>query len=447
MTNDVNHAALRARLAEKIADSVLAPLPQLTPRRVHGAVHLPGKATAVIGMRRAGKTTFLHQQRRERHARGIPLAHLPYLSFEDEQLGGIVAKDLGFVLDEYYRRFPALRGDKTVAFCLDEIQLVPGWERFVRRALDTEKVELFISGSSAALLSREIATAMRGRAWEVVIHPFGFEEYLRHHAHAIPTRPGFLSSKQRSALERAFLDYLIVGGFPEVQNLDTATRHRVLLDYVDVTMLRDIVERHEVSNVVGLRWMVRQLLASAASLFSAEKFYAALKSQGLSISKDMVHQLLAYLEDCFLVRTVWIDASSERRRMVNPRKAYPIDPGLIPVFERTGKKNLGHALETVVLLELERRRMAVTYVRTPEGHEVDFLARGPTGDSELIQVCADPTASETNARELRALTEARHTYPDAVCRLLTLTADASSITAPKGVLVQPAYEWLLDTAS
>jgi len=76
-----------------------------------------------------------------------------------------------------------------------------------------------------------------------------------------------------------------------------------------------------------------------------------------------------------------------------------------------------------------------------------WAARGPTGDSELIQVCADPTANETNARELHALTAARHTYPDAACRLLTLTADASSITASKGVLVQPAYEWLLDTPS
>lgn len=438
-----NQHGLRGRLAEKIADAVAAPIPALTSRRVHGAVSLPGKATAVIGMRRAGKTTFLHQQRRERHARGVPLERLPYLSFEDEQLVGLAAKDLGFVLDEYYRRFPALRGQETVTLCLDEIQLVPGWERFVRRTLDTENVELLISGSSAALLSREIATAMRGRAWEVVIHPFSFEEYLRHHAHPISANPKVLTTKQRSTLERAFLDYLTVGGFPEVQGLDAVSRSRVLLDYVDVAILRDIVERHQVSNVVGLRWMVRQLMASAASLFSVEKFYAALKSQGLSISKDTVHQLLAHLEDCFLVRTVWIDADSERRRMVNPRKAYPIDPGLIPVFERGTKKNLGHALETVVLLELERRRMSVTYVRTPEGHEVDFLVRGPAGTTELIQVCADLTSTETGARELRALTEARRAYPEATCRLLTLTRDASTIAAPKHVIVQPAYEWLL----
>jgi predicted AAA+ superfamily ATPase len=443
MATDGNHGGVRARLAKKIADAVAAPLPELTPRRVHGAVTFSGKVTAVIGMRRAGKTTFLHQQRRERHVRGIALERLPYLSFEDEELVGLAAKDLGFVLDEYYRRFPALRGHETVTFCFDEIQMVPGWERFVRRALDTEKVELFVSGSSAALLSREIATAMRGRAWEVVIHPFSFEEYLRHHRHALPEQPDFVSAKQRSGLERAFLDYLAAGGFPEVQGVDAAARRRVLLDYVDVAILRDIVERHQVSNVVGLRWMVRQLLASAASLFSVEKLYGALHSQGLRISKDTVHHLLAHLEDCFLVRTVWIDARSERRRMVNPRKVYPIDPALIPVFDRAGNKNIGHALETVVLLELERRHMEVTYVRTPEGHEVDFLARSPTGETELIQVCADLTSNETSARELRALTEARRAYPGATCRMLTLNYAAPPVPVPRNVLVQPAYEWLL----
>jgi predicted AAA+ superfamily ATPase len=141
-------------------------------------VSLPGKATAVVGMRRAGKTTFLHQLRRERLDHGVSRERLPYINFEDERLAGLPAKDLHLLIEEYYRRYPALRGQEVVTWCFDEIQVVPGWERFVRRLLDTEKVELFVSGSSAALLSREIATAMRGRAWEVVIHPFSFMDGL-----------------------------------------------------------------------------------------------------------------------------------------------------------------------------------------------------------------------------------------------------------------------------
>lgn len=438
--------SFRSLLAEKLADSLAAPLPEATLRHVYGAVGLPGKATAVVGMRRAGKTTFLHQLRRERVERGIARERLPYINFEDERLAGLGAKHLHLLLEEYYRRYPGVRGRETATWCFDEIQVVSGWERFARRVLDSEKVEVFVSGSSAALLSRELATAMRGRAWEVVIHPFSFEEVLRHHGQAIPERPDFLAAPERSALERAFLDYLSIGGFPEAQGLDAATRQRLLSDYVDVAMLRDVVERHGVSNVTGLRWLVRQLLGTAAGLFSVEKFYAVFKSQGLSISKDTVHQLLGYLEDCFLVRIVWVEAASERQRMVNPRKAYPVDPGLISVFDRTGRSNLGHCLETAVLVELERRGRRVTYVRTPQGHEVDFLARDPTGEEELIQVCADATDPATGERELRALDEAGRLYPKASKRLLTLTRDALPPRVPPDVIAQPAYEWLLAEA-
>ncbi|MBI4543777.1 MAG: ATP-binding protein [Gemmatimonadetes bacterium] len=284
---------------------------------------------------------------------------------------------------------------------------------------------------------------MRGRAWEVVLFPFSFPEALRHSGCAVPAQPDFLAAPERSELERAFLDYLDCGGFPEVQGLDASTRHRVLSDYVDVAMMRDVVERHGVANVTGLRWLVRHLLGNAAGMFSVQKFYAALKSQGIGISRDTVHDLVGYLDDCFLVRTVWMDAASERQRMVNPRKAYPVDPGLIPVFHRSGRANLGHALETVVLIELERRGISVGYIRTPEGHQVDFVARMPGGGEELIQVAADATDDATAQRELRALLEAASRYPRATKRLLTLTRDRLPSRVPSGIVAQPAYEWLL----
>ena len=129
--------------------------------------------------------------------------------------------------------------------------------------------------------------------------------------------------------------------------------------------------------------------------------------------------------------------------MVNPRKAYPVDAGLISVFNRSGRTNLGHALETAVLVELERRRCSVTYVRTPAGREVDFLARDAVGDTDLIQVCADASDPATADRELRALLEAGALYPAARRRLLTLTRDGAPAEIPDGIIVQPVYEWLL----
>ena len=285
---------LRRVFGEQLADSVRKPLPALTPRRVFGRVRFPGKVTVVTGMRRAGKTTFLHQLRGERLAEGTPRERLPYVSFEDERLADLDAPHLGLLLSEYDRRFPDADDGATVTWHFDEIQVVPGWERFVRRLLDTERTEVLITGSSAALLSREIATALRGRAWQVPMHPFGFEEALRHQGRPRPDDPAALTSRERAHLERALLDWLEAGGFPEAQRLDAPSRHQLLRDYVDVAILRDIVERHDVRNIAGLRWLVRHLLGNAGGLFSIEKFRAALKSQGLPIAKDTLHQLLGY---------------------------------------------------------------------------------------------------------------------------------------------------------
>ena len=434
---------LRQVFGEHLAQSSQRPLPAFTARRVVGPVRFLGKAVAVVGMRRAGKTTFLHQLRSERVQQGAPLECLPYISFEDARLAGVEAERLSVLVDEYHRQHPGPGGSASMAWYFDEIQLIPGWERFVRRLLDAEGTEVYVTGSSADLLSREIATALRGRAWQVLIHPFSFEEALRHQGLPRPSEPSAMSVRERSRGERALMDWLQEGGFPETQGLDTYVRHQVLRDYVDVAMFRDVVERHEVRNVSGLRWLVRHLLGNAGASFSAEKFHAALKSQGLAIAKDTVHQLLGFLEDCFLVRIVWMESKSERQRMANPRKAYPVDTGLIPVFDRTGRANLGHALETAVLVELERRRCEVTYVRTAEGYEVDFLARGPTGEADLIQVCVDLSDPATAAREFRALDSAARQFPFARKRLLTLTHDALPEEVPSGFEVQTAYEWLL----
>ncbi len=430
-------------LAEQIAGSLRASPPSHTPRRVYGLTHFPGKATAVVGMRRAGKTTFLHQLRQEFMTAGASLSRAPYVSFEDERLAGLDGRHLDFLLDEYQRLTAAEPGDPPAMWCFDEIQLVSGWERFVRRLLDTEAVQVFVTGSSAALLSREIATALRGRAWQVLMHPFGFDEALRHKGTEIPERMKGLPRDERVRFERAFTTWLVAGGFPEAQGLDTAPRHQLLRDYVDVAVLRDVVERHGVGNVTGLRWLVRQLLGNAGGLFSVEKFHGALKSQGIAIARDTVHQLLGYLEDCFLVRVVWMESNSERQRMVNPRKSYPVDPGLIPVFDRTGRANIGHALETAVFIELERRRHEITYVRTGQGYEVDFLATSADGRRELIQICADASDPDTAKRELRALEAAGQQFPDAGMRLLTLTRDGMPDTLPDGVVAQPAWIWML----
>ncbi len=414
---------------------------QLTRREARLSA-VPGKAHAVIGMRRAGKTTYLQQLLDERRAER-PIERALYLSFDDDRLVGIGVDQLGFLLEEYYRRYPALRGRETVHWFLDEIQLVPDWERFVRRILDSEKVEVVVSGSSARMLSREVHTSLRGRGMATVIRPFSFREFLRHRREEPTKDARRWTSADRSLLEKRFREFLVEGGFPEAQGLEPGVRIELLQSYVDTVLFRDIVERHGVSQVAALRWLVRQCLRNPAGSFSAHRLHQDLKAQGHGVAKDAVHEFLGHLLDAFLLSAVSLATESERQRNSNPRKIYPADPGLIRAFDASGRSNTGRALETVVLNELERRGAEVGYVKTANGLEVDFMARRPAVGEELIQVCADLTNAETRARELRALVEAAKEYPRATRRLLVFDRDALAGLEVPGIEVQPAYEWLL----
>ena len=431
----------RKIIRQRIVDALAAHPPALTRRDVRLPA-VPGKAVAVIGMRRAGKTTFLWQVLADRMSRGTDREGLLYFSFEDERLAGMTAGDLNLVVEEYYRLNPEWRDRRRATFFLDEIQNVPGWESFARRLLDSEQIDVFLSGSSARLLSREVATSMRGRAMEALVYPFSFREYLRHRRREPSNTPDRLTKAQRSSLEKDLLDYLAAGGFPEAQELNQRDRNELLRGYVDVALLRDVVERHAVSHPVALRWMVRQLLGNAAGSFSVNKFHGDLKSQGIPIAKDTLHSYLGYLEDAFLVRMISMATDSERRRMVNPRKVYPIDPGLIPLFDRSGKSNRGHVLETCIMLELDRRGAEVGYVHTAGGHEVDFLARYPAGKEELIQVCASLDDPATRERETRALLEATRQHPRASLHLISLDIPAA-FDIPREITLHAAWDWLL----
>jgi predicted AAA+ superfamily ATPase len=292
------------------------------------------------------------------------------------------------------------------------------------------------------MLSREVYTSLRGRGMETVIRPFSFREFLRHRGEEPEVEPVRWTAAQRSLVEKRFREYLLAGGFPETQGLAPALRIELLQGYVDTVLFRDVVERYGVSQVAALRWLVRQCLRNPAGSFSVHRLHQDLKAQGHGVSKDAVHAMLGHLMDAFLLSAVPLATESERRRNSNPRKLYPLDPGLIRAYDTSGRSNLGHALETVVLNELERRKAEVGYVKTEEGFEVDFHVRYLAGAEELVQVCADPAAPGAMERELRALTQAA-AGPRTTRRLLVLTLDQTIPLKTSGVSVQPVYEWLL----
>jgi uncharacterized protein len=424
-----------------IADFLERELPRVTPRALT-LPGLPGKADVVIGMRRSGKTFFLYQQIQERLARGIDRGRLLYLNFEDERLLPLAAADLARIPEAFYRRFPASR-EQLCWFFFDEIQNVPGWETFIRRLLDSEKVALVLTGSSARLLSREIATSLRGRSLSTEILPFSFAESLRHEGVSLPESwpPG---AKVRSLLEHRLGQYLESGGFPEVQGISQDLRVRVLQEYVDVVIFRDVVERHGVDNLPALRYLERRLLASPAGKFSVTKLFNDLKSQGMRVGKDTLYDYLAHLEDSFLLSTVTVASPSAGVRQVNPRKCYPIDPALSAALSFRASGDFGHLLETAVYLELRRRGRSLAYVATRSGYEVDFLAEGPRGARELIQVCADLSDPLTRQRELRALEEGMEEMACEGATLVTVREEGSVTVAGHPVRIVPAWRWLLE---
>ena len=347
---------------------------------------------------------------------------------------------------EYYRQFPACRGRERVTFCFDEIQVVGGWERFARRMLDEENVELFLSGSSAKMLSREVATSMRGRALETVISPFSFREFLRHRGVAVPAPDELLGPRQRSLLTKQFDDYVEIGGFPEAQAV-TEARDRVplLQGYVDAVLLRDIVERYRVSNLPALRAMVRQFLRNPAALFSISRLSKDLRSQGIAVSKETLLEFLGYLQDSFLVTAAPVASRSERRQQVNPRKLYMADHSLAAAFSPVGGADRGHYLENMVAVELARRSWPVAYYRTRSGTEVDFLTHDNAGEEILIQVAADVSAADVFEREARALAEAAAERPTARLILLSEVAEEHMAETASGCRLQvvPIWRWLL----
>ncbi|MFY9345508.1 MAG: ATP-binding protein, partial [Planctomycetota bacterium] len=363
---------------------------------------------------------------------------------EDERLAGLQATDLGLLLDEYYRENPGFRRAQLVTWCFDEIQVVPGWERFVRRMLDSERVEILLSGSSARMLSREVATAMRGRALETVITPFSFREFATCRGATLPTGRALASAADESSWLARLDEYLAIGGFPEAGRHDLADQRVALLQgYVDAVLFRDIAERHRLENLVALRAFVRQLLRQPATALSVNKIHQDFRSRGIAVSKETLLALLAHLEDAFLVFTIPIASRSERRQQTNPRKVYLADHGLAAAFQVASAENRGRHLENMVACELQRWCREVAYVRTASGFEVDFLATARDGTEHLVQVAADVRDAATFDREIRALHDAAAAHPRARRILIVDRPLPRGVEVGKGIEVVKLWRWLL----
>jgi predicted AAA+ superfamily ATPase len=413
-------------------------LPELVPRE-KVMPHLKGKASVVVGMRRSGKTWYCYQHMKELLDEGIPKERILYLNFEDDRLLPFSAGDFQTILDTYYRKFPSFKTMECFYF-FDEIQRIQGWETFVRRVLDTESIRLHVTGSSSKLLSSEIASALRGRSLTTEIYPFSFSEFLtlRGEERGEKARYG---SRKRASLQHLAGLYMKTGGFPEVQSLETASRHEVLRNYLDVVILRDVVERHGVGNVGALRSLIRQAISAPGGRFSVNRFYNTMKSRGISCTKNSLYDYLDYLTDAFMIYQVPIYARSEKVRQVNPRKLYAVDTGLVQAMSHRITRDDGALLENLVFMHLRRYGISPAYCVTSAGTEVDFVFNTPTEDGpQPVQVCWDLSDSKTKNREVQSLLQAMRELGSSRGTIVTwLDEDDPG----NGIDVVPAWKWLL----
>jgi predicted AAA+ superfamily ATPase len=311
---------------------------------------------------------------------------------------------LAKLVEAYYALYPENHDKKCYLF-LDEIQNIEEWPLVVRRLHDSKNVEIFVTGSSAKLLSKEIATNLRGRSIAVEMWPYSLTEFLL--AKKISIDRSLYDQKTKDKLAQAFRCYLTEGGFPEMTALDPTVQQKVLQEYIDIVIYRDIVERHNISNPSVIKYMILSKIHNVGKLFTINKFYNEVKGRGYAIGKDALYEYADHIEDAYLAFSIPLFDKSIRKVHTNPQNIYGIDPGMARAVSLDYENDLGRLFENIVYLDLRRLGYKIYYYLTAERYEVDFLVQTARGHKKLFQVVWDMSDPATRAREERALEAAK----------------------------------------
>lgn len=394
-------------------------LPQLISRQIDipSVPKAIRKAFVFAGIRRSGKTYLAYQHMSELLASGLDKTKLCYINFEDDRLSAFAAENFQEVLDAYFELYPEHATAKDVYFYFDEIQNIEYWEKFIRRLLDKESMQIFITGSSAKALSKEISTNLRGRHMTTEVFPLSFQEYLSYHGVKNLSR---LTTKQRALVMHLQTQYLQQGGFPETLFIPSEQHRLLLQSYVNTVIYRDVVERYDVSNAHMVKQFLLHCLQNMSAPLSINKVYQAFKSMGEVLGKNSLYEYLGYFEDAYLLFAVPIFQLSLRKRQVNPKKLYCVDPGIISAYAMSADMVEGALFENAVFNALRRRSEDIYYYKTPSGREVDFVVQDNNGRVSLYQACINMKDSETREREVQALLEASQTLAAERCSILTI---------------------------
>lgn len=381
-------------------------------------------AQVVIGVRRSGKSTLCFNALRKA---GV---HYAYANFDDERLSKLETEDLDNVLQVLYKIY-----GKFDYLFLDEIQNIDGWPLFVNRLL-RQRIHLLITGSNAKLLSTELASHLTGRHHKIELFPFSFKDWCRI-KELDYTR---LTTKNRGLLSKAYEGYFRQGGFPELLSGEENPKEYITT-LIDNIITQDIQKRYKIRNIDAFKRLAHHILNETPAIIVKDTFQDII---GIKSERTLSNYLL-YLNQTYLVSTI-SKYSSKSRERARGEKSYAIDVSFMDKRENAfSGENLGWRLETIVYLELLRRKAGTEYdIYYFQGRsaEADFVVCDGNKTLAVYQVSYDISNEKTRKREIKGcIAGAKATR----CNNLFLITDHESETIEvDGYTIQviPIWEWL-----
>ncbi len=384
--------------------------------------------TVLVGARRSGKTHILFSRMNELVSKNVV-----FLNFEAPVLSKVTSEEFVDLLELYLSLYSP---QGLLHIFIDEPQTVLGWEQGVRYLQETFDCQLYVTGSSSKLLSKDIATSLRGRTITYTVYPLSFQEFLsfKEYGYSVP-----FSTKVSSDLKMLFEEFLEFGGFPEVVLASSSDeKKRILKDYYDLVVYKDIVDRFNIKNTRLIKYLIDYVVSTNTKPIGIHKLFKTLQSQGLSLSKNTLYEYFSILQDVFFVHSLKKYSSSLRKQELSYEKPYLLDVGYMNLFSLD---DYGKRLENVVFLELLRVYETIFFEKD-QRYECDFILVRGKKVTQAIQVCYELSA-ENESREIKGLLVACDKHK--LKKGLLLTYDEERTIVEKGVRIDvlPVWKWLL----
>ncbi len=416
-------------------------IPEIIQRELQLSKYLkiqPPKIIAITGFRRVGKT-FLLLQLISELLKSYDKEEVIYINFEDER----IPQKTEFLS----KLLPVIKNfnKKPIKYLfLDEVQDIPLWSKWLRRIYDTENIQIFITGSSSKVSSKEIPTELRGRCIEFNLFPLTFNEFLKFKNTQINIEALKFSEEEKIKLENLLEEYVIFGGMPEIVLISEENKIELLQEYYRTVLRKDIIERFKIKNEEGLSALVKLLINS--TYFSISKMYNNLKSVNYEIGKGTLQRYVSYLEDSYFFHQLLVFSPKIKHQLQTNRKIYFIDNGFINALSVKFTRNFGRLYENSVFLELERRfikKGKIYFWKNSMDKEVDFVIKENFDTKQLIQVCYNIDDEMTEKREVSALLIANKELSCDDMIIITKNYEAEKKIKNKTIKYIPLWKWFL----